>query len=133
MKQSFRELPSDFEITKPAEEWSNGLIVCEFKALGLTWDLKRSIDREIRGEREPLYTYLGVAYEDERRVQIEPEFAWLQGYGRTSKYHFPTLPGTVDPESAAMFLGMMKTMFERGEATGRRHQQDDFKKAIGIK
>jgi hypothetical protein len=24
-------------------------------------------------------------------------------------------------------------MFERGEATGRRHQQDDFKKAIGIK
>jgi hypothetical protein len=127
MKQPFRELPSDFEITKPVEEWSNGLLVSEFKALGLTWDLKRSIPRVVFGEDEPPYTYLKVAYADERKVKEDPAFEWLRDY------HFPTLPGTVDPESAAMFLGMMLSMWARGRDYGYAKAQRDIRKAIGIK
>lgn len=118
----FYDLPEDFEITKPVEEWSNGLLVCEFKALDRIWDLKRSV-----GKRdEPFYTYLSLASHN-GTIRTQPTPDWLEGY------HIPTLPGTVDPETAAQILQMIATQWRRGEEAGRRHQQADFRKVIGIK
>jgi hypothetical protein len=118
----FHDLPEDFEITKPVEEWSNGLLVCEFKALDRIWDLKRSV-----GKRdEPFYTYLSLASHN-GTIRTQPTPDWLEGY------HIPTLPGTVDPETAAQILQMIATQWRRGEEAGRRHQQADFRKVIGIK
>lgn len=120
-------MPKDFEITKPMEEWSNGLYVTEFIAHGVLWDLKRSNGKDGRGNAEPFYTYLKPAHLQPWERRDHPTPPWLESY------HIPTLPGTFEPDMAAIVIGMIKTQWERGEAAGRRNQQADFRKVIGVK
>lgn len=110
----------EFTITKPAEEWSNGFYVTEFECLDYRWKLMRSDGTDLDG----FYTYLHPG--DYRPCDRPPTPEWLEGY------HIPTLPGTFEPDMAAMLLGMIKTQWKRGEAAGRRHQQTDFRKVIGL-
>lgn len=115
------DMPDDFEIVEGAEHWSNGFYVSTFNALGLRWKVMRSDGKKAD---EGFYTYLRL---DEYHPWERPEIpAWLNGY------HIPTLPGTFEPDMAAMFLAQIKKQWDRGEAAGRRNQQKDIRKVIGL-
>lgn len=116
----FHDMPKDFEITKPMEEWDNGFYVTEFECLGIRWKLMRSNGKTDDG----FYTYLHIG--DYRPNDRPPTPEWLEAW------HIPTFPGTVEPDMAAMFLGQIKHQWERGEQRGRRNQQADFKRVIGL-
>jgi hypothetical protein len=116
----YHEMPKDFEIVEGAEEWSNGFYVSTFNALGLRWKIMRSNGKGDDG----FYTYLRL--DDYRPCDRPPTPAWLEGY------HIATLPGTFEPDMAAIFLQQVAHQWERGEAAGRRNQQQDFRKAIGL-
>jgi hypothetical protein len=94
------DLPKDFEITEAAEDWSNGLLRLDVPRCG---SAGRSCARTARMRRLlhlPALADYGRADSQADRPPHAPK--WLEGY------HIPTLPGTIEPDMAAMILGMMK-------------------------
>jgi hypothetical protein len=118
------DLPEDFEIVQAADHWSNGLLVSKFRAYGVVFTVSRS-----DGTREDgFYTYLRPTDDGQWRGQKLPP--WL--LREAGDYYFPTFPGTVEPDMAAAIIRIMKERWEYGEQVGRRRQQIDIRKAIGL-